>query len=854
MEELASRENIINCFKATDSDGDGCLDYTEFVALLCKLDPEQFSEENENADFLLQHIDKDGDGRISFHEFVAYLFGDQAPDAEAGIANPAAAALRMVSDAAAASNVQGFHDALQKWLCALENGYLNSLPQSFSLEALSVAGELAGFIESIMKASDATKKTTAAVLGGQLTDFAKATNCCEQLEDFVACPNADKTFSKGAKDFGVMLPTDGVGTGDFKLHLVFKLHWQSGTAASLLFNSGQNIGFDGGGNTIFREGGTWGRAKTFGPGLCADIWYDLVVTRQAGILSAEADGRAIFPPVLMPDRISFVQLRPWRNEISVQEFSLSFDPTVASDSSAAVMSGVATPAAEGTDLCGSEHDCIACPAKKDEPTGCDFGVGMSCDVGTGDFTLRFVFKLRWQSHTAASLLFSSGQNVGFDGKGNSIFLEGGSWGRAALQGPALPADEWHDLVAVRSEGLLSIKVGRKPLCAPIRMTEAISSVKVRPWRNQVRVKELSIQRGLIDFNPHGAAAAALLSSILVEIKASIDSNVEAWPEDQMDEARTTYTQEVEKICDVLVQVSSSAGPTWLKYALLEARQLGASDCLPCVWERVIDASELQVPPYWDLDLMQGTSAGKGLGLEPGDTTNLLARVELSEVEFAVFQELLDSTFQKKYTRDRRGGKVPDRLELAKGWRVQNWQNYCEYLGRQDSIRAKLTSLRAQDIPINGIEVLKTAGLLDSLGMPLADDLNEQWLFHGTSEGAAMGITEGDFLINLAGSNAGTLYGRGVYLAESCTKSDEYSQENEEGLRCLLVCRATLGNVLYNDQKKCDPAFIHSCVAGPYQALLGDREKIRGTFREIIVYDEDQVYPEFILLYRRAYSS
>ena len=139
-------------------------------------------------------------------------------------------------------------------------------------------------------------------------------------------------------------------------------------------------------------------------------------------------------------------------------------------------------------------------------------------------------------------------------------------------------------------------------------------------------------------------------------------------------------------------------------------------------------------------------------------------------------------------------------------------------------------------------------------MPLDEESNECFLFHGTNEKAATLITGGDFLVNLAGSNAGTLYGNGVYLAESCAKSDEYSQENSEGVRCMLVCRATLGHVLYNDENRPNTTnIVNGCVRGPHDSVLGDREKIRHTFREIIVYDSDQVYPEFILWYRRVYT-
>ena len=44
--------------------------------------------------------------------------------------------------------------------------------------------------------------------------------------------------------------------------------------------------------------------------------------------------------------------------------------------------------------------------------------------------------------------------------------------------------------------------------------------------------------------------------------------------------------------------------------------------------------------------------------------------------------------------------------------------------------------------------------------------NEHWLYHGTSVAGEAGITEGDFRLNLAGSNAGTLYGTELRRATS----------------------------------------------------------------------------------------
>merc|ERR1719277_2951555 len=101
--------------------------------------------------------------------------------------------------------------------------------------------------------------------------------------------------------------------------------------------------------------------------------------------------------------------------------------------------------------------------------------------------------------------------------------------------------------------------------------------------------------------------------------------------------------------------------------------------------------------------------------------------------------------------------------------------------------------------------------------------NEVWLFHGTTKEAAQGIAENDFRLDLTGSNAGTLYGKGIYLAENATKSDEYGEgpkgpageQMEAGYEApgpppelvrdsyILLCCSTLGKVNYTDEARPD---------------------------------------------------
>ena len=36
------------------------------------------------------------------------------------------------------------------------------------------------------------------------------------------------------------------------------------------------------------------------------------------------------------------------------------------------------------------------------------------------------------------------------------------------------------------------------------------------------------------------------------------------------------------------------------------------------------------------------------------------------------------------------------------------------------------------------------------------------------------------------------------------------------------------------------SLVADCLSGPYDSVLGDREKAVGTFKELVVYDDDQV--------------
>eukprot|EP00931_Biecheleriopsis_adriatica_P063043 TRINITY_DN38123_c0_g1_i1.p1 TRINITY_DN38123_c0_g1~~TRINITY_DN38123_c0_g1_i1.p1 ORF type:complete len:488 (+),score=110.97 TRINITY_DN38123_c0_g1_i1:74-1537(+) len=299
---------------------------------------------------------------------------------------------------------------------------------------------------------------------------------------------------------------------------------------------------------------------------------------------------------------------------------------------------------------------------------------------------------------------------------------------------------------------------------------------------------------------------------------------------------------------------SSEDPKRLKGALVAATRLNATE-LPEFEEAALKYKSVRkMPAGWDMSKMVMHRKGD----------KMVAKMELNDsAARAKFQALLDLTYRDVYTRDRKGGKVPDRLELVRVSAVTNDDLWADYMARREVIRQEI---HADSADFERYEVDTSAGgspsagesaesISNSLALdfsePLLPDVNEVFLFHGTHESAADAITTKNFRINLAGSHTGSLLGRGLYLAENSTKSDEYTVATGKGERHLLLCRVVLGRVHYTAEVKPDArACEEVCQKGRFHSVLGDRKLCRGTFREFVVFDEEQIYANYVLTYRR----
>jgi len=420
--------------------------------------------------------------------------------------------------------------------------------------------------------------------------------------------------------------------------------------------------------------------------------------------------------------------------------------------------------------------------------------------------------------------------------------------------------------------LLAEKVARADEVATQiqELTDAVATDAVAKARDAVAVSQvnmdelfLRVQEGAAMFSQdmktklNSQVQVALANHDDDRINFLLDSAIAA---SIVDGANPCIRQAADGMAEKQLQEAIAAGePKRLKGALVAAKRLNATH-VPSFGLAVERYREVRkLPQGWDVQQMVLDREGN----------KMVSKLKVSSPEGKeVFQKLLDLTCRKVYTRDRRGDNVPDRLELVRVTAVTNDDLWADYMVRRENLRRELEADPAdfeeyQVDTATGSEGCGAGGegaqmqeivtdLATDFGEPLLACVNEVFLFHGTNTFAANKITTGNFKINLAGSNAGTLYGRGIYLAENATKSDEYTQPLPSGERHMLVCRAMLGRVYYTDEKKTDPRTCEdACLRGRFNSVLGDRKKCRGTFREFIIFDEEQVYANYILSYRRV---
>jgi len=160
--------------------------------------------------------------------------------------------------------------------------------------------------------------------------------------------------------------------------------------------------------------------------------------------------------------------------------------------------------------------------------------------------------------------------------------------------------------------------------------------------------------------------------------------------------------------------------------------------------------------------------------------------------------------------------------------------------------------------------------------PLLDkNANEYYFFHGTSKEVTSKITTGGFDERF--SNDQGMFGGGIYFADNSSKSNQYvpcptcgqgwvfakseckcaAKDVKEPFK-MIISRVVIGDAFICKEYKDD--LFKSKREAPlkdqkthYDSVVGETVANGGTvlkFREYIVYERTQSYPEFVVTYQR----
>ena len=294
----------------------------------------------------------------------------------------------------------------------------------------------------------------------------------------------------------------------------------------------------------------------------------------------------------------------------------------------------------------------------------------------------------------------------------------------------------------------------------------------------------------------------------------------------------------------------------------------------------LQSEKRAMPSYWEKSLASKAKDGFALlALDRGR----------DGATWKALERLLstDAAKLKQSGADRRGTRH-DRLQLACAWRLEHPPMWERYMSGQQQVLRDLRLLEKAHVRAVGGLPVATARAAGGLPGQLRADVNEAMLMHGTNPGVLLSVLSTGPNERFSGTNAGTAYGDGTYLAEDAGKNDQYVgvDERYDGsselhkrlyghgvthpgkVYYLLVCRVALGRHVrtqqagrgatsMDDHTPVFPISFRELAAVPnvtppvhYHALLADVVDKGARYREVIVFHSELIYPEYVLAYQR----
>jgi len=190
-------------------------------------------------------------------------------------------------------------------------------------------------------------------------------------------------------------------------------------------------------------------------------------------------------------------------------------------------------------------------------------------------------------------------------------------------------------------------------------------------------------------------------------------------------------------------------------------------------------------------------------------------------------------------------------------RVENSVVWSAYAARRRALADALAG-EGYTLPEPARQLCTSHFLYPSEGGSLEDAAGEVFLFHGTNFPESIASTGFDVRYAYAGAGAGAAFGRGVYFAESASKSDQYVRPGAGRTLTLVLARVCLGRcqVVRDGRGRRNAPFLPQVeglstplVPAYYDSILTEVPGMR--YREIVVGRDTAAYPELLVEYERV---
>ncbi|KAL5012884.1 hypothetical protein ScPMuIL_011435 [Solemya velum] len=205
-----------------------------------------------------------------------------------------------------------------------------------------------------------------------------------------------------------------------------------------------------------------------------------------------------------------------------------------------------------------------------------------------------------------------------------------------------------------------------------------------------------------------------------------------------------------------------------------------------------------------------------------------------------------------------------KIKVIKVERIENLDQYEKYAGfrsqlfdkaHKQGIFPKLENIK------NSKGFIRTTEEIDkSLTVDLCEEINEHYFFHGTKLDRLDAILAQGFDFRMAGDRA--MFGKAAYFAESSTKADQYADpkgQRSDSEKKMILARVCMGEMYVTATPKvfkrapcavktCGKDVCSHCEQDHFDSVVGDGQWI---FREFIVYERHQSYPEYLITYVRV---